>query len=115
MPRSPASALSVRHPCRPRPVLWARLPCAADSAAPTIDAGIEVTIDTISHEGILKDEGNPLVARAPTFRSVGRITRDAAISRVGAQSILDADMRRASGHVCDLGPIGLAENHTTAR
>ncbi|ARC58498.1 Formamidase [Frondihabitans sp. 762G35] len=37
--------------------LWGRLPCAADTAVLTVDPGTEVTIDTISHEGILDDQG----------------------------------------------------------
>ncbi|MCW2784064.1 MAG: acetamidase [Marmoricola sp.] len=38
-------------------VLWGRLPCAADPAVLVIDSGDEVVIDTISHEGILEDQG----------------------------------------------------------
>lgn len=38
-------------------VLWGRLPCETDAAVLTIDAGDEVTIDTLSHEGILEDQG----------------------------------------------------------
>ncbi|MEV1133371.1 acetamidase/formamidase family protein [Rhodococcus coprophilus] len=38
-------------------LLWGRLPSRADSAVLSIDAGSEVTIDTISHEGILEDQG----------------------------------------------------------
>ncbi|MET0989703.1 MAG: acetamidase/formamidase family protein [Glaciihabitans sp.] len=38
-------------------VLWGRLPCAADAPVLTVDAGAEVTVDTISHEGIHEDQG----------------------------------------------------------
>lgn len=38
-------------------VLWGRLPCAADAAVLAVDPGEEVVIDTISHEGILEDQG----------------------------------------------------------
>jgi acetamidase/formamidase len=38
-------------------VLWGRLPCAADAAVLSVESGTEVTIDTISHEGILEDQG----------------------------------------------------------
>ncbi|MGW0174485.1 acetamidase/formamidase family protein [Rhodococcus sp. NPDC003322] len=38
-------------------VLWGRLPCRTDRAVLSIDSGSEVTIDTISHEGILEDQG----------------------------------------------------------
>ena len=41
---------------------WGRLPCERDQAVLTIDPGDEVTIDTVSHEGILEDQGrDPLV------------------------------------------------------
>lgn len=43
-------------------VLWGRLPCAADAPVLTIDPGAEVTIDTLSHEGLLEDQGRDPVA-----------------------------------------------------
>jgi hypothetical protein len=53
-----------RHylPADPGAVLWGRLPCATDTPVLTIDAGDEVTIDTISHEGIHEDQGRDPVA-----------------------------------------------------
>ncbi|GAA3531613.1 formamidase [Aeromicrobium flavum] len=36
---------------------WGRLPCAADDPVLTVDPGTEVVFDTISHEGILEDQG----------------------------------------------------------
>ncbi|NEM89759.1 acetamidase/formamidase family protein [Galbitalea soli] len=44
-------------PADPSTVFWGRLPCAADAAVLEIEPGDEVTIDTISHEGILEDQG----------------------------------------------------------
>lgn len=44
-------------PAEPDTVLWGRLPCAADAPVLTVEPGTEVTIDTISHEGILEDQG----------------------------------------------------------
>lgn len=41
----------------PETVLWGRLPCAADAAVLEITPGETVTIDTVSHEGILDDQG----------------------------------------------------------
>jgi acetamidase/formamidase len=41
----------------PENVLWGRLPCAADAAVLALDPGDEAAIDTISHEGILEDQG----------------------------------------------------------
>lgn len=44
-------------PSGPDTVLWGRLPCGGDTPALTVAPGTEVTIDTISHEGILEDQG----------------------------------------------------------
>lgn len=44
-------------PSTPDHVLWGRLPCAADAPVLTVDPGTEVTLDTVSHEGILEDQG----------------------------------------------------------
>lgn len=38
-------------------VHWGRLPCEADTPVLTVSPGTTVTIDTISHEGILEDQG----------------------------------------------------------
>jgi acetamidase/formamidase len=46
----------------PDTVLWGRLPCARDAAVLTIAAGQSVTIDTVSHEGILEDQGKDPLA-----------------------------------------------------
>jgi acetamidase/formamidase len=44
-------------PSGPDTVLWGRLPCGRDQPVLTVTAGTEVTFDTISHEGILEDQG----------------------------------------------------------
>lgn len=44
-------------PSTPDTVLWGRLPCGADAPVLRIAAGDTVTIDTVSHEGILEDQG----------------------------------------------------------
>lgn len=44
-------------PATPETVMWGRLPCRADAPVLTIAAGTSVTIDTVSHEGILEDQG----------------------------------------------------------
>ena len=49
-------------PARPDQVLWGRLPCAADTPVLTVEPGTEVTIDTISHEGIHEDQGRDPLA-----------------------------------------------------
>lgn len=49
-------------------VLWGRLPSASDSPVLTIDPGTDVTIDTLSHEGVMEDQGRDPLAY---FRSKG--------------------------------------------
>ncbi len=44
-------------PADPSTVLWGRLPCAADAPVLRVDPGTEVTVDTVSHEGMLEDQG----------------------------------------------------------
>ncbi|MBZ5734652.1 acetamidase/formamidase family protein [Nocardioides sp. TRM66260-LWL] len=41
----------------PDAVLWGRLPCAADAPQLSVEPGTELTVDTLSHEGILEDQG----------------------------------------------------------
>ncbi|MFD4554045.1 acetamidase/formamidase family protein [Streptomyces sp. NPDC058469] len=42
--------------------LWGRLPCADDTAVLTVDPGEQVSVDTVSHEGIMEDQGRDPVA-----------------------------------------------------
>ncbi|MGB4778515.1 acetamidase/formamidase family protein [Microbacterium sp.] len=44
-------------PATPATVLWGRLPCETDAAVLTVSPGETVTFDTVSHEGILPDQG----------------------------------------------------------
>jgi acetamidase/formamidase len=44
-------------PSSPATVLWGRLPCAADAPVLVVEPGVTVTIDTVSHEGLLPDQG----------------------------------------------------------
>jgi acetamidase/formamidase len=54
---------SARYlPADPSAVLWGRLPCETDVPVLTISSGDDVTIDTLSHEGILEDQGRDPVA-----------------------------------------------------
>ncbi len=49
-------------PARPSEVFWGRLPCADDAPVLTVRAGETVTIDTLSHEGLLEDQGRDPLA-----------------------------------------------------
>src|SRR4051794_18763631 len=74
----------------PSTILWGRLPCAADEPVLRVADGAEVTIDTISHEGLLDDQGSDPLAYftghgvAPgdvltdAVEVVGTLTRDPA-------------------------------------
>ncbi|NOW01138.1 acetamidase/formamidase family protein [Isoptericola chiayiensis] len=42
----------------PATVTWGRLPCAADTPVLTVAPGESVTVDTVSHEGLLEDQGS---------------------------------------------------------
>ncbi|MFT3797809.1 acetamidase/formamidase family protein [Microbacterium sp.] len=59
-------------------VLWGRLPCAADAPVLTIASGDTVTIDTVSHEGVLEDQGNdPLAFFTAHGVAAGEVLTDA--------------------------------------
>ncbi|MBT0993712.1 acetamidase/formamidase family protein [Cellulomonas sp. DKR-3] len=47
-------------PATPETVRWGRLPCGSDEAVLEVAPGTEVTIDTVSHEGLLPDQGDPV-------------------------------------------------------
>lgn len=49
-------------PATPATVLWGRLPCAADDAVARVPSGGTLTVDTVSHEGVLPDQGQDPVA-----------------------------------------------------
>ncbi|WP_210508469.1 acetamidase/formamidase family protein [Naasia sp. SYSU D00057] len=49
-------------PARADQVLWGRLPCAADEPVLTVRPGQTVTVDTLSHEGLLEDQGRDPLA-----------------------------------------------------
>ncbi|WP_019926424.1 acetamidase/formamidase family protein [Nocardia sp. BMG111209] len=52
------SVLGAHHlASTPGTVYWGELPCAADTAVARIAAGETITVDTVSHEGILPDQG----------------------------------------------------------
>jgi acetamidase/formamidase len=49
-------------PSTPATTRWGRLPCAGDRPVLSIRSGDEVVIDTVSHEGLLDDQGSDPVA-----------------------------------------------------
>ena len=53
----PGSDAAIYLPATPETVLWGRLPCGADEPVMAVASGTVVTIDTLSHEGLLPDQG----------------------------------------------------------
>ncbi|WP_084101779.1 acetamidase/formamidase family protein [Demequina sp. NBRC 110051] len=45
-------------PVTPATTLWGRLPCRADAPVMTVEPGATVVVDTLSHEGLLPDQGS---------------------------------------------------------
>jgi acetamidase/formamidase len=58
----PGSDAAIYLPATPETVLWGRLPCAADQPVMSVASGAVVTIDTLSHEGLLPDQGQDPLA-----------------------------------------------------
>jgi acetamidase/formamidase len=56
------TALRRHLAATPATVMWGRLPCADDAPVLTVDPGERITLDTVSHEGILEDQGRDPVA-----------------------------------------------------
>lgn len=53
----PGSDAADYLPCTPDTVLWGRLPCGADRPVHRVGDGGVLTVDTLSHEGLLPDQG----------------------------------------------------------
>jgi acetamidase/formamidase len=70
-------------------VLWGRLPCESDVAVLSIDSGEEVTIDTLSHEGILEDQGRDPAAFFSRFGVDRDFVLDDAVAIAASESPRD--------------------------
>jgi len=58
-----AGPMRARYlPADPDRVMWGRLPCADDAPVAEVEDGEELTIDTLSHEGLLADQGSDPLA-----------------------------------------------------
>jgi acetamidase/formamidase len=65
-------------PATPETTLWGRLPCASDAPVLSIESGTTVTVDTVSHEGVLDDQGrDPLAFFASHGVPAEGVLRDA--------------------------------------
>jgi acetamidase/formamidase len=79
-------------PASARNTYWGRLPCATDTAVLTIDSGQIVTLDTISHEGILPDQGSDPVAFFSSFGVAVEDVLDDVIAIASTPQRRDADL-----------------------
>ena len=93
----------VYLPADPATVLWGRLPCAADDPVLEVEPGTAVTIDTISHEGILDDQGSDPVG---FFGSHGVAERDVLADAVEVTATRHRDPTLDGPHVIT-GPIAV--------
>jgi acetamidase/formamidase len=83
-------------------LLWGRLPCAEDSPVLTVDSGDEVTIDTISHEGILDDQGSDPIGFFASHSVTADQVLDDAVTLAATRGLRDP---RADGPHVVTGPI----------
>lgn len=90
-------------PADPSAVFWGRLPCAADSPVLEIDAGTEVTIDTISHEGVLDDQGSDPLA----FFAAHGVPADAVLEDAIALTVTRTRDASVDGPHVVTGPIAV--------
>ena len=58
----PGTDAETYLPSTPETILWGRLPCADDLPVISVASGTVVTIDTLSHEGLLPDQGQDPLA-----------------------------------------------------
>jgi len=70
----------------PADVFWGRLPCATDAPVLTVAPGTEVTIDTLSHEGLLEDQGSDPAAFFGAFGVASDAVLDDAILLTATRS-----------------------------
>ncbi|MFK3834919.1 acetamidase/formamidase family protein [Microbacterium sp. NPDC087868] len=85
----------------PENVLWGRLPCAADHAVREIASGDTLTIDTVSHEGMLEDQGKDPLAY---FTGHGVPAPAVLTDAIAIAAALSRDLEHDGPHVVT-GPI----------
>ncbi len=91
-------------PATPDTVMWGRLPCETDAAVLRIEPGQTVTIDTVSHEGILEDQGKDPLA----YFTAHGVPADAVLQdAIDIAGTLSRDVMADGPHVVT-GPIHIA-------
>jgi acetamidase/formamidase len=92
-PGSGAIAAAAYLPATPENTLWGRLPCAADAPRLVVRPGDVVTVDTLSPEGLLEDQGrDPRLFFAGHGIAPEHVLNDAhELAESGAAHDFDAD------------------------
>ena len=98
----PGSDAADYLPATPDTVLWGRLPCGADHAVHTVESGGVLTIDTLSHEGLLPDQGQDPAAFFAAEGVPRQLVLDDAVA-IAAQCVRDP----ADGPHIVTGPIAV--------
>ncbi|MGC0368763.1 acetamidase/formamidase family protein [Microbacterium sp. SLBN-111] len=91
----------------PETVLWGRLPCGTDTAVLEIASGETVTFDTVSHEGILDDQGKDPAAYFATHGVPAEQVLDDAIEIAAS---VPRDVMADGPHVV-VGPVHVRGAH----
>ncbi len=90
-------------PADPDTVFWGRLPCRDDAPVLTVDSGAEIVVDTLSHEGLLPDQGSDAAA---FFASHG-VPEDRVLAEAAALSTSSRRDPAADGPHVVTGPIAV--------
>ncbi|WP_245663042.1 acetamidase/formamidase family protein [Nocardia inohanensis] len=90
-------------PAEPGKVLWGRLPCTGDVPIATVAPGQQVVVDTVSHEGMLEDQGSDPLAY---FRSHGVAADQVLVDAIEINATRKRDAL-AGPHIVT-GPIAVA-------
>ncbi|WP_110589842.1 acetamidase/formamidase family protein [Microbacterium suaedae] len=85
----------------PRNVIWGRLPSGVDAAVLTIASGDQVVVDTVSHEGLLPDQGQDPRA----FFAAHGVPADAVLDDAAAIAATSPRDHSADGPHVVTGPI----------
>ena len=91
-------------PVSPATVTWGRLPCRADAPVESVESGTTVVVDTLSHEGLLPDQGSDPVA----FFAGHGVTADAVLEEAVELARAGARDAHADGPHVVTGPIAVA-------
>jgi acetamidase/formamidase len=88
-----ATAVRRHLPATVSATMWGRLPCAEGELALTVDSGEQMSVDTVSHEGILEGQG-----RDP-------VTLFAACGVPATEALADAiEGAKGAKHTAEYGP-----------